>query len=125
LLVGGRGPIDFRLRVAQAHARHDLSPSHWSHVALVAPRAGAASEAEVIEVSLDPAGGFGFPVPTNAIQVGKLERYRDPKSYPNIALVQIACPWEKLEENLARLRLRGERAGPATRCSTAAASPRP
>lgn len=37
LLLGGRDPIAFRLRVAQSHVRDDLSPSHWSHVALLGP----------------------------------------------------------------------------------------
>ena len=32
LLVGGNDPLSFRLRVAQSHVRHDLSPSAWSHV---------------------------------------------------------------------------------------------
>ena len=27
LLVGGNDPLSFRLRVAQSHVRHDLSPS--------------------------------------------------------------------------------------------------
>ena len=35
LLLGCTGLVDFRLRVAQSHLRNDLTPSHWSHVALM------------------------------------------------------------------------------------------
>jgi hypothetical protein len=38
LLVGGRDLSSFRLRVAQSHLRHDMTPSHWSHVALLGAR---------------------------------------------------------------------------------------
>ena len=35
LLFGGRSAYDFRLRVAQSPFRHDVSPSHWSHAAMI------------------------------------------------------------------------------------------
>ena len=35
LLVGGSSFVDFRLRVAQSHARSDMRPSLWSHVAII------------------------------------------------------------------------------------------
>jgi hypothetical protein len=35
ILLGGKEKVHFRLRVAQAHVRHDSSPSHFSHVALL------------------------------------------------------------------------------------------
>ena len=35
VLLGGTDLIDFRLRIAQSHLRNDLTPSHWSHVALL------------------------------------------------------------------------------------------
>ena len=40
LLVGGNDPLSFRLRVAQSHVRHDLSPSAWS-LALFLPALAA------------------------------------------------------------------------------------
>src|SRR5690606_20822617 len=104
LLLGGRGPVDFRLRIAQAHARHDLSPSHWSHVLLVAPRAAALESTPIFEVSLTPPTGFGFPVPVNAVQTAELGRYGDPKAYPNLALIQVRGTWEVIERHVDRLR---------------------
>lgn len=35
VMVGGRSPTDFRLRIAQSHVRSDLAPSCWSHVMLL------------------------------------------------------------------------------------------
>ena len=45
VLLGGVSSCAFRLRVAQSHIRHDLTPSHWSHVLLLAgPADGEAKE---------------------------------------------------------------------------------
>jgi hypothetical protein len=95
LLVGGTGPSAFRLRVAQAHLRHDLSPSHWSHVAMLDQPAKNLGTTKVYEIALEPEGGFGFPPPENAVQVNKLSQYRNAKQFPNIALITI--PVEKAE----------------------------
>lgn len=104
LLLGGSGHTDFRLRIAQAHARHDLSPSHFSHAALVAPRAADLGTTPLYEVSLTPSRGFGFPSPHNGIQVGHLGAYADARAYPNIALICVPCTWETVEQHLDRLR---------------------
>src|SRR5262245_61104759 len=90
LLLGGVTPTSFRLRLAQARMRHDLSPSHWSHVALLAapgdvPAAKLAA-LPIFEISLEPVAGFGFPPPNNAIQQAALGQYRSARDYPNIAL---------------------------------------
>lgn len=52
VLLGGTDPVSFRLRVAQAHVRHDLTPSSWSHVVLCDPREAAS----VHEISPRAAG---------------------------------------------------------------------
>ena len=57
VLLGGDDPVSFRLRVAQSHMRHDLTPSRFSHVVLMEAGGGVADEGW--EVSLEPAGGFG------------------------------------------------------------------
>jgi hypothetical protein len=88
LLVGGSGFTDFRLRVAQSHARSDMLPSFWSHAALLGP--GAGGERAVWEVSLEPTGGFTAVPSTNGIQVASLSRYADPRRFPNIAWVRFA-----------------------------------
>jgi hypothetical protein len=103
LLLGGSGPGDFRLRIAQAHARHDLSPSHWSHIALLEPRQSSIASTGVVEVSLEPLHGFGFPPRANALQRAELERYADPRRHPNIALVQVPCQWAAIQLQLERL----------------------
>ena len=36
VLIGGKSVVDFRIRVAQSHARHDLTPSYWSTVGVLA-----------------------------------------------------------------------------------------
>lgn len=57
LLVGARGTVPFRVRVAQGHLRHDLTPSHWSHVALVRNLPGDAGrwgDCRLVEVPLEP-----------------------------------------------------------------------
>lgn len=85
VLLGGTDPVSFRLRLAQAHLRHDLTPSSWSHVMLLQPHAPSL----VYEISLEPRNGFRYPVPTNGLQSGELDYYRDVIKYPNIALVAI------------------------------------
>jgi hypothetical protein len=91
LLLGGTDTLAFRLRVAQAQLRHDMTPSSWSHVALVLePNLGDIGASRVVEISLDPANGFGWAPADNAVQEGvALSRYRDPRRFPNIAVVDL------------------------------------
>jgi hypothetical protein len=89
LLLGGRGQIAFRVRVAQAHLRHDLTPSNWSHAVLLGPIATRLEQTDVYDISLDPPHGFGFPTVGNALQVGKLADYLDPHRYPNVAILRL------------------------------------
>lgn len=96
VLLGGTDPVSFRLRIAQAHIRHDMTPSNWSHVVLLHPTLLS----RVYEISLEPQGGFHYPVPTNGLQYGKIESYRDRAVYPNIALLGIPSgdklTWEEI-----------------------------
>jgi hypothetical protein len=102
VLIGGTDPISFRLRTAQADARHDLMPSHWSHVMLLDKAAQSVGSTVVHEISLDPPQGFGFPPPTNGVQEGKLKTYRDPKEFPNIALLHIPVGRQEVMDALSR-----------------------
>lgn len=107
LLLGGKGIVDFRLRVAQSRMRDDVSPSHWSHCALLLPAQEVALPAQKLyEISLEPDGGFGFPPPRNAVQEATLHKYANGKKWPNIALlhlpVQISAA--ALEDALDRFR---------------------
>ena len=101
LLLGARDLYGFRLRVAQAHARSDLLSSDWSHVALLSQPAGEIGAAELVEVSLSPPRGFGWPVPTNGVQRTPLKRYGSARAYPNIALVRLPLEWRAVTERLA------------------------
>ena len=101
ILLGGTSLIDFRLRVAQSHARHSLTPSHWSHVALLGKpgselRLTSAAEMPIFEISLSPPGGFGFPADTNAVQESTLGAYADPKIWPNCAVVNVPLAMDEV-----------------------------
>ncbi|MEV6413722.1 hypothetical protein [Kribbella sp. NPDC051718] len=89
LLVGGTSIYDFRLKVAQSHLRHDMTPSHWSHAALIStvhPRTG---DSRLLETSLEPQEGFQMPSTYNGVQGATLDRYGDPELYPNVALIKV------------------------------------
>ncbi len=102
LLVGGTGAGDFRLRIAQSHLRHDMTPSHWSHVGLVGQSNGEVGDTLVYEIALEPEHGFGFAAPTNAVQEGRLGAYADRKRYPNLALLTLPVARAELEDAIAR-----------------------
>ena len=82
VLIGGRTILDFRLRIAQSHARHDLTPSYWSTVGIVDTRG------RLVTVPLT-----GWPdaaaVPgTNAIATLPMSTFDDSDRYPNIAILR-------------------------------------
>src|SRR5215212_6251437 len=89
MLIGGADIASFRLRVAQSQLRHDMRPSHWSHVLLLGPIAQPLAKTPIYEISLEPPGGFGFPPPFNGVQKGRIDQYRSAKHYPNIALLRV------------------------------------
>jgi hypothetical protein len=108
LLVGGNDPLSFRLRVAQSHVRHDLSPSSWSHVAFVRRLEPAIADSPTVEVSLAPSacfGRYGFPVPTNGLQEGRLAAYLDASLYPNVAILSIGVPSNDVNAALDNLKM--------------------
>jgi hypothetical protein len=104
VMVGGKSEVDFRLRIAQSHARSDLTPSKWSHVMLL-KNAGKKTSSAVYEISLDPPRGLGFPTPQNGVQEGELAHYRDPDKYPNIAILAVPVPQADIEAALRRFKM--------------------
>ncbi len=112
LLLGGDDRVSRRLRQAQARMRHDLAPSWWSHVAWLPQGQEVAAGSEVLEISLDPPGGFGFPALANGIQQGRLGHYRrrsisadaNQNSYPNIALLLVPVDGAAVVAAIADLR---------------------
>ena len=107
LLVGGNDPLSFRLRVAQSHVRHDLSPSSWSHVVFIREVGRAMADSPTREVSLAPPtcfGPYGFPLPTNGLQEGRLGVYLDDELFPNLALLSVPVPAADIADSLAALK---------------------
>ncbi|MBL8695561.1 MAG: hypothetical protein JNJ88_15825 [Planctomycetes bacterium] len=107
LLVGGCDATGFRLRVAQSHARRDLSPSVWSHAALIAnPQrlATGVADLELFDVPLEENVTLQFPPKTNGVQKRTLGAFRDGSVYPNIALIQIPLAWAEVEKAIGRFR---------------------
>ncbi|HWC76684.1 MAG TPA: hypothetical protein VG778_04440, partial [Blastocatellia bacterium] len=102
VMVGGKSPTDFRLRVAQSHLRHDMAPSHWSHAFLLGKIGKNAASATAHEISLQPQDGFGFPPPTNGVQKGKVGRYANPDEYPNIAVLGVPVAQDEVLKALDR-----------------------
>jgi hypothetical protein len=102
LLMGGRDIAHFRLRIAQSVARNDLSPSHWSHVALIT-RTHRPWKANTLlhEISLAPSRGFGWPPERNALARGRLGDYSDPRVFPNVALISVPCTPGEVENRLS------------------------
>ncbi len=107
LLVGGDDPLSFRLRVAQSHLRQDLSPSKWSQSLFITSLAEQVGDSPTFGVSLSPADWYpphGFAPAVNAIQEGKLSHYRSRKRYPNIALLSVPVPSDKIKASIEDLR---------------------
>jgi hypothetical protein len=107
LLIGGNDPLSFRLRVAQSHVRHDLSPSAWSHVAFLPELNATLRETRTLEVSLAPVkcfGDYGFPLPTNGLQEGRLDVYLADAVVPNLALLSVPVAAADVKESLQALK---------------------
>jgi hypothetical protein len=82
ILLGGNSVAHFRIRVAQSHARSDLTPSYWSLAGIIQ------NGKTFITVPLD-FGGDASEVPLrNGVQVGPITDYDDPLRFPNIAFIR-------------------------------------
>lgn len=119
LMVGGKSPTAFRLRLAQAQMRRDLLPSYWSHVMLVDKFTENLGSTKIHEISLEPREGvieglneeddtirlgFGFPAPDNGVQIARLSQYSNPEEYPNIAVLKVPVKLEEVLGHLARFK---------------------
>jgi hypothetical protein len=98
LILGGAGLADFRVRVAQSHARDDLTPSYWSLVGVVDARN------RLLTAPLWPlARPEQVPI-SNGIRSLPLSDFDDPQLWPNIAIVRFAGTHESPVECIRRLR---------------------
>ena len=103
VLLGGKMKADFHLRVAQGHLRNDMSPSHWSHVALL-QGSGPTKQGALWEISLEPKGGFGYPPSDNGVQQGSLKNYASKNQYPNVAVLRVPVKLSAMREVLKRFK---------------------
>ena len=104
VMVGGKSPTSFRLRVAQSHVRSDLMPSYWSHVMLLDKFAADFGATQIHEISLEPREGFGFPVPENGVQLGKLRQYARKSEYPNVAVLSVPAKYSDVMDAMDKFK---------------------
>ena len=105
LLLGGSDPYAFRLRVAQSHVRHDMSPSRWSHIGILEPVSKLTETSRLYEISLQPRRGFGFPASTNGVQKGNLGNYKNTKDFPNLAILRLPVKWSDVQKTINEFKM--------------------
>jgi hypothetical protein len=92
LLLGGASISDFRVRVAQAHARADLTPSTWSLVGILL------DGQTFLSVPLELSGPANEIALGNGVHACSVADYDDPEQYPNIAVVRFTPDNQKIVE---------------------------
>jgi hypothetical protein len=94
LLVGGSSVIEFRIRVAQSRFRQDLLPSFWSMAGLLTgSRVHTVADLRRLE-----------RVPEdNGVQRISLRELDDPRTYPNLAILQFAERHRPVQDAIQRI----------------------
>jgi hypothetical protein len=89
MLIGGTSVLDFRVRIAQSHLRHDLLPSYWS-------LAGVLDGGRTLwTVPLGSIGDASSVPASNGIRGCAVAEYDDPAGFPNVAILDFgAAPSE-------------------------------
>ena len=98
ILIGGASLADFRVRDAQSHARHDLTPSHWSLVAILD------DNDELLTVPLSPIPDASRVPPSNAIVALPLSAFDDPVVYPNFGILRFPADGPRVLQRARGLR---------------------
>lgn len=98
VLLGGQSLVDFRVRIAQSHARHDMTPSYWSIVGLIA------DANRLISVPLSSGEDSSLVPATNAIATLAISEFDDAERYPNIAIVRFPGAASPVLEAVDRIR---------------------
>ena len=93
LLLGGAEISHFRIRVAQSHARDDLTPSSWSLTGIML------DDTKFLSVPLELCGGASEIAKGNGIQICNMSDYDDPERFPNIAVVRFTRDTSKIITN--------------------------
>lgn len=101
VLAGGKDVASFRLRVAQSHLRGDMLPSYWSECGLLQLEQGDFARARFYHLPLfQPATASYAPTRNGLIDL-PLKQLPSQKELPNLALLAIPVPQEKILESLA------------------------
>ena len=101
VLLGGRRAAALRLRVAQSHVRHDMTPSHWHHAVLLQSDGQLDDASRGWHVPMEPDMPLGFPPGTNGVQEVRLDAFQDATTYPNIALLSIPVDLARIHTAVA------------------------
>lgn len=95
-LLGGSDTLSFRLRVAQSHLRRDMLPSYWSEAILIQLNSATLQGAQAVYVPLAQPGGAAYSPHENGVVPGLLSDFDNPEQYPNIALIALPVPQQKI-----------------------------
>ena len=101
ILLGGNSLSDFRIRVAQSHIRHDLTPSYWSLVGILD------ANDMVLTAPLWPLLAPDRVPLSNGIQAIPLSTFDNPARWPNIGVIRF--PGVQLDPVDCVTRLREQR----------------
>jgi hypothetical protein len=96
VLLGGSSIADFRVRLAQSHARHDLTPSYWSMV-------GVVYQDRMLTAPLWPQTSPERVPIMNGIRSIPLSSFNNPTLWPNIAVIRFPNTQQVPIECVARL----------------------
>lgn len=93
LLLGGAAISHFRIRVAQSHARDDLTPSSWSLTGILL------DDTKFLSVPLELCVDSSEIAKGNGIQTCNMADYDDPDRFPNIAVIRFTRDADKIITN--------------------------
>jgi hypothetical protein len=100
ILLGGASLADFRIRVAQSHARHDMTPSYWSLVGVIS------GPNRLVTAPLWPLDEPGLVPLSNGIRSLPLNDFDDQERWPNIGVMSFPGRQRSAVLNVGKLRAR-------------------
>jgi hypothetical protein len=100
ILLGGASLADFRIRVAQSHARHDMTPSYWSLVGVIS------GPNRLVTAPLWPLDKPSMLPLSNGIRSLPLSDFDDQELWPNIAVMSFPGRQRSAVLNIGKLRAR-------------------
>ena len=101
VLAGGKDVAAFRIRVAQSHLRCDMLPSFWSECALLKIESDDFSNAAFFNLPLFQPATLSYAPTRNGLVQLPFNKLPTQKDYPNLALLAIPVPQERILQSLA------------------------